>query len=446
MTRNIKILAALQLAVLIIAAFAPFTHPHIIRQTDTMGASLMYWLRFSNDSITYQTFLPALLSAGDGTGISKMEFPILNLVASPLFYFGVEWGRVLANLFVLLLAYALIWKAQKLWRGKRILDIEFSTYLWLIPIVGITQRYTGKFMPDLIAFLLVLISVGYAWEPTNSRGKAFLFGTLGLLMKPPVVITYAVFFLVRPKRWPWQAVWIVPAIGLTVLYYKLGLSFIMEHADTGLNYFYTEFRNPFKSVLEVVSEPKQVWNLIFTDIFTPFMLPFILWATLIKAGSNLRRNLIIWGIFLLGLITGAALDGEHSFIHDYYYIGTTIVLVLIYKLSFDYFEGRKAWRVFFTFLIAAFIIDKGQYKIKPAFANNMWKQCSELNETSDFRDTLKVRTKYSVIPHLGLCLGKIQNSKVSGYGVYRLKEYKSLTMESHTEVKRTKDLVLVKFD
>ena len=66
-------------------SFSPFVHPHIKRQSDTLGLSLRYWLRWSVEEDQFNPLVPALLSSGDSRGISPTEFPLLNLITAPAF-------------------------------------------------------------------------------------------------------------------------------------------------------------------------------------------------------------------------------------------------------------------------------------------------------------------------------------------------------------------------
>ena len=60
----------------------------------------LYWLRWTQESDLQYPLLPAVLTAGDKYGITPTEFPILTLLTAPLFGLGVEWGRVVAQLFI----------------------------------------------------------------------------------------------------------------------------------------------------------------------------------------------------------------------------------------------------------------------------------------------------------------------------------------------------------
>jgi hypothetical protein len=73
--RLLQVFVVLKLALLTLACFTPFTHPHIVRQTDTMSVALRYYLRFFVEEGGHHHFLPALLSAGDQYGLAPMEFP-----------------------------------------------------------------------------------------------------------------------------------------------------------------------------------------------------------------------------------------------------------------------------------------------------------------------------------------------------------------------------------
>jgi len=67
----ILIIFAIRFCGVLIRAFGELTHPHIWRQTDTLGMSMRYYLRFTREigeSFSHK-LLPAVLQSGDGNGV-----------------------------------------------------------------------------------------------------------------------------------------------------------------------------------------------------------------------------------------------------------------------------------------------------------------------------------------------------------------------------------------
>jgi hypothetical protein len=77
--------------------------------------------------------------------------------------------------------------------------------------------------------------------------------------------------------------------------------------------------------------------------------------------------------------------------------------------------------------------------MKPFRKEHVFKQCREIKKKIDFQNVKKIRSNYSPYPTLGLCLGVIQNSKVSKYGVY----FKDEISEEWQKIFETKDLIVI---
>jgi hypothetical protein len=113
--RLLQVFVVLKLALLTLACFTPFTHPHIVRQTDTMSVALRYYLRFFVEEDGHHHFLPALLSAGDQYGLAPMEFPVLNLLFSPVFALPMPYALYCAQLALTALCLGLVLWHHKVW-------------------------------------------------------------------------------------------------------------------------------------------------------------------------------------------------------------------------------------------------------------------------------------------------------------------------------------------
>ena len=67
--------------------------PDAWRQTDGLSVAYAYYLRWTFEPFTWHSLLPAVLNSGHNTGIVAMEFPILNVLLAPLFYFYASTKR-----------------------------------------------------------------------------------------------------------------------------------------------------------------------------------------------------------------------------------------------------------------------------------------------------------------------------------------------------------------
>jgi hypothetical protein len=193
-TRALKIAWWVRCFFACVALFLPLGHPHVWRQMDTLGVSLRYWLRWSVESPSPWPLLPAVLHSGDSSGIMAMEWPLLNIVAAPLFALGPAWGTALARGLVLALNIALLLWNMKIWKGQTPGGIDASRSFRWMPLIGPGLVFFPKFIPDVVAMLFVLAGTGFLYQK-KARGWASLLLLSGLLMKPTSVIVLALLLL-----------------------------------------------------------------------------------------------------------------------------------------------------------------------------------------------------------------------------------------------------------
>jgi hypothetical protein len=139
----IFILLIIKLMSALIASFGYFSHPHIIRQVDTMSVGLNYWLRWTEGNPA-TWFLPGSLGAGDSAGISPMEFPLMNILIAPFFYFGHNDGYTLSLIFIIILSFGLFYLHFKEWNK---VSEHMGDSSLLMGIFGISSIYIVRIMP-----------------------------------------------------------------------------------------------------------------------------------------------------------------------------------------------------------------------------------------------------------------------------------------------------------
>jgi hypothetical protein len=415
--RWVKWLLALKFAFAVIVTFGEFSHPHIIRQLDTMGVALRYWSRWTLEGATTWPLLPAVLTAGDTSGITPMEFPIMNLIYAPI-----ECARVAAWLTHVLFASALTFWHYRLWRGKNVASVGAEKAAMLLPLVGISSVFFGRFMPDYVAFILVSSAICFSWDKPRPLGS-FALAALGLLIKPPAIVALALLLLLPIRRYPKCALWVLPAVICTLVYYKLGNGFIKSVSDYPV-YFLTELRNPLQSLIEFVQHPKDVAKLFLKNLIAPQF--FILFLVAVGIWKKLeRRQLWLLAVLLVQVILGAALDGEHSFIHFYYFMGTAFVSALLVTAVIE--RANQRWvSIFAALALLSFQIEMFSYEVKPLVKNmqglGLYAQCKQLKKSSaDFPwgKGYSFRSSFAEYPDLGLCFGEIQNSKKAEFGFFK---------------------------
>ena len=406
--RPLHYLFIFKIGALIAACFAPFVHPHIIRQSDTMGVAYRYWMRWTMEQDLHYPLLPAVLNAGDTYGISPMEVPFLNIFAAPFFAFGISSGRILSSLAVLVLFLALTYINFRAWKDVKLFGVSAGLVSLMGILFGVSQKYVGRFMPDYLSYILVSISIAISWKKPRYV-LSFILACIGLLIKPPSVIAFGIV-LVKPIKEVLRNYipFILPAFISAVLYFTLGIKKIKEVSDI-TDYFRVAFRPPLESLISFLKQPKEILELASYSLFSGLSLFLILVLLRNKEHRKVVGKLL--GLMILQVIAGAAIDGDHAFIHDYYFIGTSFVSSLLF-LYFLKHGGKKLTTISIA-LLWIVQVERAAYEIQPLFKNHIWRQCDEILENKFVGDSLKINTPMRSSVFEGLCMGKIQNSKTA---------------------------------
>ncbi len=441
-------LSGLRMLTSLVFVFAYFSGPHFIRQNDTLGVSLRYFMRFREGVESWQSFiLPAVLTSGEFMGITPMEFPFLNFIFFPLFWGGhffgitaIRFSFILLNVFLILLNF-------KAWKGVQREGVSYSFAFLLLPILSISQSFIDKFMPDLCAFLLISLAMGMRLgEEKKNAVFSFFLASLALLIKPPVVIALGPLLFLLEKKELFKEIckWVVPSMIICLLYYTYGISYLKAITDMP-PYFAVHFRSPMESFLGAITKPKLLFRFLVKDLFNAYiLLPIISWDLYKRFVAKQEViPLVYWLVLLLQTLCIFVLADSHLYLHTYYSMGSSFLVALIVLTFFKSVDSKFLLSV----VLLAIVINQAEIMIhrsKPLRKNHLFKQCSLIRKKIDFSQIKKIRTEYRPYPTLGLCLGVIQNSKIARYGVYQ-KGIDKLP-EGGVKVFETQDLIVKDFN
>lgn len=428
----------IKLVLALIACFVGFTHPHILRQFATMNISMRYAIDWSHATHVgiFENFVPRTLAEGDKNGIVSMEFPILNWLSAPIFMMNMEQGRNLSRVFLTLLVFGLWWVNLKIWRTKKIANISMeipALLIFLNPIMGL---FLNRFIPDEISAYLCFISLGLCWDENPSKKNqltAFLLSTVGLLMKPTSVIAFAPYLLQKINlKTLLQKTWLALAIIISALYYTKGVHYLQAISELD-PYFKTWLNGPLDSIKSFFAEPKKIGELFMSDLFSPFFLIFLVIGFLWKV-KPLRRFSFLVSLSQLAVVLGAQiavivlLDGGHSLIHHYYYVGATFVACAFIGLALEYFSESRAMMYWVLVPMFAFNLEHSFYDLRPYWQaeathqQTLWQNCEKLKQRHQdwpWNKAYAFRSILGPITELGTCFGEIQGSQKSQFGFYR---------------------------
>lgn len=419
-----------------IGLFLPFYHPHIIRQNDTLGIIVRYWLRWTQEPNLISPLYPALIQAGDSYGIHATEFPLLYIILAPLMALPNPYAIILIKIIFFAFALFLVKLSSDIWEKNKSLDLDFKLIHKIFIIFGCSSVYFFKLMPDFIAMMMVLIAVGLSFEK-NALLKSTFWATLGLLLKPTVILVFPIIFLATKRRVIESIFsWMLISVFCAGLYYTMITAELNSTSDI-VPYFYSSLRNPFEQLISFFYMPGEILKLLFKNIFTIYVLIFILADLKLNKVQLSALDKKVWGLLGLQVLMGASLDGEHSFVHDYYYMGTSIVVAIIF---FRFMQRSFRLSKVALVILLLFNLDKGYQAIDRGINKNLIWQLAEISKQIPANEH-RVRTNQTRYANFGPYLKKIENSKNARYGVYR----KSDIIDDGEIIFQTKDLKLIKF-
>ena len=444
------IILGVKIMILLIRSFGPFTTPHIIRQMDTMGVTLRYWLRWTIEEDLNYPFYPAVLTAGDNYGITPTEFPILNILFAPFFALPLSIARKVSYLFFITMNLLLAYTNFKVWKQKKVLGIDAGLAMALIPIISFSGMYIGRFMPDFASFIFVSIAIGLSWEKSSVYFSLIL-ATLGMLLKPVAVIVFGLYLINNNKKFLFKNIykWIMPSIIIVLLYYIYGIRELKLVSDIP-KYFAIDIKSPVDMLISFFKHYKGIGTVLSKGLFVTGLIYLFLIFKLYRLVKEKRFNFsVLWLVALLQFIVVGSLGGRNTIAHPYYFIGMSPVLCFI-MAKFLFEIKNKIFLIVILVTILIFNLERGFYQIRPILGlsnkkdHTIFRECDVLRERNTsfpWKKGVRFRSDFSPISILGLCFGEIQNSKVSQYGFY----FKQDKVPSECQiVDKTKNINLVK--
>lgn len=440
-------LCIFRFAIGIMHAALPLDEPHVWRQTDTLGTSLRYWQRMTIETAPSHLPLPAILNSGDTDGVMPMEFPLLNVLTSPGFFFSPPWGKVAAHEILILLLLALTIANARIWRSVTLFGGSLEIPMWLLPAFSVAQEYSIQFMPDYFSMSLVLMAVGLSWNRLSKW--SLVLATLGLLVKPTSIVIFALYLLHPRKKeiLKRNALWTLLAIGVALTYYVLGTAYIKQFQET-TNAFELRLKNPLEAVYGFLSLPKELLRLFGEKLFSPILSP-LLWITVLW--FSWKKKFVpwqsVWVMFLQTLVI-AALGGPLTYKHIYYFIALTPLAAVIFVFILQQLPKQMVL-IFFLVLLARvlevsyfnlrFLLDRHEVFL----AAEAQKECPDLiNKHPEFpwRKGLVFRSSPEPYPELGVCFQEREGSKVSEFGFF----WQNTLPQACHAVDQSKNIVLAR--
>lgn len=270
-------------------------------------------------------FFPRVDFAGEKTGITGMEFPLLNYLiylVSLMAGFDHWYGRII-NLIVSSLGIYFFYLLLRKWLSERI--AFFST---LVLLCSIWFNYSRKIMPDTFSISLIFIGL-YAGILYLERGKRIhltasgILITLGLLAKLPAlclmpVILFPLLDRTIPvkRKWALAAALALAASTVSLWYFHWVPHLVKQY---GFWHFYmgNSFSRGWNEILDNL--PDTAKNFYFSSLYSflgfAAFLTGICLAFIRKEKKITQTFLLLTAVFVIFIIKAG-----YNFPHHNYYI------------------------------------------------------------------------------------------------------------------------------
>lgn len=301
---------------------------------------------------------PRIDIAGEKTGITGMEFPILNYLIylfSELFGYDHWYGRLIN----LLVSSVGIWFFYKL--VERYFNRKTALYAGIILLASIWFQFSRKIMPDTFSMSLVIASIYFGTNYLEARGGRsylnllgyLLLMCLGVLSKLPSGFILAIFALfIFDKRIPLQRKLIfsvVSVIGLIPAiwwYYKW-----VPHLVETYGFWHFFMGKSFAQGFSEIANNLDLTLHRFYDTALKYsgFLAFVI--GLILAFTN-RNKTLLW-VFGLGLTSFSVIMFKAGFTfyhHNYYMVPFAPLMALVAAYGLSRFKFNKLAPIFLALI------------------------------------------------------------------------------------------------
>ncbi|MDD4576650.1 MAG: glycosyltransferase family 39 protein [Bacteroidales bacterium] len=283
-------------------------------------------------------FYPRVDMAGEKTGITGTEFPVLNyliFLMAKIFGWQEWYGRLIVLLFSSL-GVSFFYRIIKLKFPEKT-----ALYASLILLASNWFIYSRKIMPDTFSVSLVMIGLWYAlryFEKQNAKHLIFssLLILLGVLSKIPAILILCPLLLIfwsksyKIESKIWFSMMMLPVMGIVFWWYYLWVPHLVETYGYWHYYMGTSWRQGFAELQEYLPE---VLNKFYFDAlkfsgFTAFLAGFILLVFKPKQpNKKLLFHLLLWSsvLFFVFMLK----SGRNFAVHSYYIVPFVPIMALI---------------------------------------------------------------------------------------------------------------------
>ena len=334
----------------------PLEEAHSWRQT-TVTMVARNFLEIDNN-----IFYPRIDIAGDKTGITGMEFPILNyLIYLMAKIFGYQhWYGRLINLIVSSFG---IWYFYKL--IKKYFDKKAALYSGIILLSSLWFAYSRKIMPDTFSVSLMLAGIYYGTNYLDSKQNKkgitrlllyavlIMLGTLAKLPAGYLLILFIIPFLdkaVSLKKKLWFTITSVIALLPTFVWYFYWVPYLVE--QYGFWHFFMG-KGIAQGMVEIADNLLEASKKFYEDAMKFIGFAMFIFG-LIKAVALKRKLLLQLFVLTFSAYLIIVFKGGYTFAYHSYYIIPFVPVMALFA-GFGISMINKQWLV--NIFLAAIMLE-----------------------------------------------------------------------------------------
>ena len=350
---------------------------------------------------------PRIDIAGEKTGITGMEFPILNyLIALIADIFGYQhWYGRLINLIVSSLGILYFFCIIKKYFTEK---IAFTSALFLLS--SIWFAYSRKIMPDTFSVSFVIASIYFGsnyLENSNTKRNygqlilSLLCLLIGALAKIPAayLITLYLGFLFKKAIPTTNKITLFTGIGIILipigLWYFYWVPYLVDHFG-----FWHFFMGKSISLgwIEIYNNINETFKKFYSDALK--YIGFVFFLNGVFSALKNKNKLLIFILASTSLLFFILVlqSGETFYKHSYYVIPYVPVMALLAGYGIQQFNSRKI-QLFFIFAICleGVLNQIHDFRIKPEYAE-IQNLNNELNTFSSQKDLFLINSGNNPTP------------------------------------------------
>ena len=302
---------------------------------------------------------PRVDMAGELTGITGMEFPLLNyliFIVAKIFGYQHWYGRLI-NLMVSSVG---IWYFFLFVKKQFNRKVAFNASFLLL--ISLWFAFSRKIMPDTFSCSLAIMSIYHGWKylgkpKWKDLGLYGLFGLLGMLAKLPVIFLF--LYLLFPgfkgsiftKTKLFFVLVSVTILAPVMYWYFVWSPYLTDHFEFWHFFMGNDFLD---GLCDLIDAPLAVLKQLF---FTPLRASGTV-ALIISLVVLVRKKewkpIITYVFGLVSFILVIAIKAGWTFTaHDYYVMGLVPIFIIPIAVSLTYIDHKKVY----PFILAVFMLE-----------------------------------------------------------------------------------------